>query len=141
MQHKLKDWIQKHHQILTYLAFGFLTTAVNYAVYLPLYNFTSFPAAVSNGIAWLAAVLFAYITNKRYVFQSQNWAQVTLITEFLRFMGCRVISGVIETGIIFVCVDLLGIDGNLIKILTGILVIILNYIGSKLLVFRKDNLS
>lgn len=139
MREKLTQWIQKHYKLLVYLVFGLLTTIVNYAVYLPLYNFTTIPAAVCNGIAWIVAVIFAYITNKYYVFRSRDWTPGIVIPEFFKFIGCRFASGVVETGIIFVCVDLLGIDGNLIKIFTGILVIILNYIGSKLLVFRKGN--
>lgn len=135
MLRRFQEWIGKHQQMLSYLVFGFLTTVINYAVYLPLYNFTSIPAAVSNSVAWLAAVIFAYITNKRYVFKSRNWTWNMVFREFLRFIGCRIFSGLIETGIILVSVDLLLLNGNLMKMLTSILVVILNYIGSKLFVF------
>lgn len=134
---KLFTWMEKHYDILSYLFFGALTTVVNYIVYLPCYNLLHLSAAISNVIAWIFAVAFAYLTNKPFVFKSHDWSAKTVIPELTKFVGCRVGSGLLETGIIFVTVDLLLWDGNIMKLVTNVLVVILNYIGSKLLVFKK----
>lgn len=133
---KLRILVRKHWDILAYLVFGVLTTAVNYVVYLPCYNLLGLSAAVSNAIAWVAAVAFAYLTNKPFVFKSHDWSLGTVIPELTKFLGCRLGSGLAETAILFVTVDLLGWNGNLWKLLTSVLVVILNYAASKLLVFR-----
>ena len=73
MFEKLKALYAKHRSTVIYLVFGVLTTVVNYAVYLPLFNFVGLPASVCNGIAWVAAVIFAYVTNKLFVFESKSW--------------------------------------------------------------------
>ena len=128
---------RKHWDILSYLFFGGLTTAVNYLVYLPCYNWLHLSASVSNMIAWVAAVAFAYVTNKPFVFQSHDWSAKTVWPELTKFVGCRVGSGALETAIIFVTVDVLSWNGNWMKLVTSVLVVILNYFASKLLVFRK----
>lgn len=134
---KLRALIEKHYDILAYLFFGVLTTAVNYVVYLPCYNWLYLSAAVSNVIAWVAAVAFAYLTNKPFVFRSHDWSAKTVVPELTKFVGSRIMSGALETAIIFVTVDLLAWDGNVMKLVTSVLVVILNYVASKLLVFRK----
>lgn len=123
---------------MSYLFFGVLTTAVNYIVYLPCYNLLSFSAAISNMIAWIAAVAFAYLTNKPFVFCSHDWSAKTVIPELTKFVGARIASGVLETGIIFLTVDLLRWNGNVMKLVTSVLVVIINYVASKLLVFRNS---
>lgn len=134
---RLRILFRKHYDVIAYLFFGVLTTVVNYIVYLPCYNWLGFSAAVSNVIAWVFAVAFAYLTNKPFVFKSHDWSAKTVIPELMKFVGCRVGSGLMETGIIFVTVDLLGWNGNVMKLVTSVLVVILNYVGSKLLVFKK----
>ena len=132
----MKRLIVKYRDVLSYLFFGGLTTVVNYVVYLPCYNLLGLSAAVSNVIAWVAAVLFAFLTNKPFVFKSHDWSAKTVIPEFTKFVGCRIGSGLMETAIIFVTVDLLCWNGNWMKLATSVLVVILNYFASKLLVFR-----
>lgn len=133
----MKKLIEKYWDIISYLFFGVLTTAVNYVVYLPCYNLLGLSAAVSNAIAWVVAVAFAYLTNKPFVFKSHDWSMKTVVPELTKFVACRVGSGVLETGLLLVCVDWLGWDGNVMKLITSVLVVVLNYIGSKLLVFKK----
>ncbi len=137
MMDKLKALFHRYYDILVYLVFGVLTTAVNYIVYLPCYNLLHLSATVSNVIAWAAAVAFAYATNKPFVFHSHDWSAKTVIPELTKFVGTRLGSGGLETLILLVFVDLLKGNGNLWKLLTSVLVVVLNYIGSKLLVFRK----
>jgi putative flippase GtrA len=134
---KIMELVKKHWDIVTYLFFGVLTTVVNYAVYLPCYNLLGLSATISNIIAWVVAVAFAYLTNKPWVFKSHDWSMKVVLPELSKFVACRVGSGVLETGMIFVFVDLMGINGNVFKLITSVLVVILNYIGSKLLVFKN----
>ena len=135
---KIIDLVKKHWDIVSYLFFGVLTTVVNYIVYLPCYNLLSFSAAISNMIAWIAAVAFAYLTNKPFVFRSHDWSAKTVIPELSKFVGARIASGVLETGIIFLTVDFLRWNGNVMKLVTSVLVVIINYVASKLLVFRNS---
>lgn len=134
---KIRVLIEKYWDILSYLFFGGLTTVVNYLVYLPCYNLLHFSASISNVIAWVVAVAFAYLTNKPFVFESHDWSWKTVGPELAKFVGCRVGSGLLETAIIFVTVDCLLWNGNIWKLVTSVLVVILNYVASKLLVFRK----
>lgn len=133
----MKNLIEKYWDILSYLIFGVLTTVVNYVVYLPCYNLMGLSAAVSNVIAWVVAVAFAYLTNKPFVFHSHDWSLKTVLPELTKFVACRIGSGAMETVLLLICVDFLGWDGNVVKLVTSVLVVVLNYIGSKLLVFKK----
>lgn len=135
---KMLELAKKYEDILSYLFFGVLTTVVNYVVYLPCYNVLGLSSAVSNVIAWVAAVAFAYLTNKPFVFKSHDWSMKTVLPELTKFLACRVGSGVLETVMLLVCVDWLDWDGNVLKIVTSVLVVVLNYIGSKLLVFKNQ---
>ena len=137
MLHRIRNLMKQYREILAYLIFGVLTTVVNYAVYLPCYNLLGFSAAVSNAVAWVVAVMLAFLTNKPFVFKSTDWSVSAVIPELTKFVGCRIGSGAAETAILFVTVDLLGWNGNIWKLATSVLVVILNYIGSKLLVFKK----
>ena len=137
MLQKIKNLVQKYWDILSYLFFGGLTTAVNYVVYLPCYNWLGFSAAASNAIAWAVAVAFAYLTNKPFVFKSHDWSLKTVGPELTKFIGCRVGSGLLETALLFLTVDWLGWNGNVMKLILAVVVVLLNYIGSKLIVFKK----
>lgn len=134
---KLCEIIKKYRSELLYLVFGVLTTLVNYAVYLPLYNWLGVSATLSNCIAWVCAVLFAFVTNKSTVFKSYDWSARVVVSELAKFVGCRLVSGILETGTIFLTVDYLGLNGNLMKLATSVFVIIANYFGSKWFAFRK----
>ena len=134
---KIWNLLQKYRDIVSYLFFGVLTTVVNYVIYLPVYNICGLSAAVSNIIAWAGAVIFAYLTNKPFVFCSHDWSAKTVIPELTKFISCRLASGAMETVILLLAVDCLHWNGNVWKLVTQVLVVIFNYVGSKLLVFRK----
>ena len=137
MMNKIEKLIKSHWDVITYLIFGVLTTLVNYIVYLPCLYVLNLSAAVSNVIAWIVAVAFAYLTNKPFVFGSHDWSMKTVGPELVKFLSCRIGSGVLETLILMVTVDLLGWNGFWWKLFTQVLVVVLNYIGSKLLVLKK----
>ena len=112
---------------------------VNWVVYLPLHYWLGFSASASNVIAWVAAVIFAFLTNKPFVFRSHDWSAKTVARELGGFVGCRIGSGLLDTAILAVTVDMLGWNDIVWKAIASVLVIILNYFASKLLVFRKNN--
>ena len=129
---------EKYRDILLYLLFGILTTLVNYLIYFPLYNWMSCSAAFSNAIAWAVAVMFAYLTNKPFVFRSHDWSRHSIVPELIKFVGCRIGSGLIETISLWVLVDQLFWNGNWVKLAVSVCVVVLNYISSKFVVFTKN---
>ena len=133
----MRNFFSKYWDVLLYLIFGGLTTLVNFLVYFPLYNLQGLSGAFSNVIAWLVAVIFAFLTNKPFVFQSYDWSVKTVLPEATKFVGCRILSGLMETLSIWMFVDLLRWNGNWIKIIVSVMVVILNFIFSKWIVFIK----
>lgn len=134
---KILNLLRRYQDILSYLVFGVLTTLVNFLVYYPLTNLLAVNATVANVIAWAVSVAFAFVTNKPFVFKSHDWSAEVVFPELAKFVGTRIGSGALETAMIFVFVDLLAWDGNIVKIAVSVLVVIINYVGSKLLVFRS----
>ena len=130
--------IKKHKESILYLIFGGLTFFVNMLTYIFLTRVAKADVLVSNCIAWIVAVLFAYVTNKFFVFESKETNFKYILKEFRAFVGCRLFSGIIELGIIFVMASLMGINDLFVKIVTNIVVIILNFIFSKLIIFKKE---
>ena len=129
--------LKKYKSILSYLLFGVLTTAVNFLVYFPMFNWLRMSALLSNIIAWAAAVFFAFFTNKPFVFNSHDWSAKTVMDEALKFIGCRLGSGIFETVTLWLLVDVLAWNGNLIKVIVSIFIVVLNYIFSKWIVFKR----
>ncbi len=134
---KIRQLLCKYMDIILYLVFGVLTTAVNLIVYAPLHYWCDLPASLSNGIAWVAAVVFAFLTNKKYVFKSNEWAASVVLPELGKFVASRVASGLFETLFIAITVDIMLQDAMLMKVISSIVVIVMNYIASRLFVFRK----
>lgn len=137
----LRSYIRKYWDILSYLFFGVLTTLVNFLVYFPLYNWAKLSGTLSNVIAWIVAVAFAFLTNKPFVFKSHDWSKAVVCKELSKFVGCRVVSGFLETLAIWLFVDVLIWNGNWVKVIISILVVILNYVFSKWVVFIKKEKS
>ena len=133
----IKELIIKYKFIILYGIFGVLTTVINIGVYGVLYSGLGVSNVISNVIAWVISVLFAFITNKLWVFESKSFNFKLFVKELGSFTVCRVATGVLDLGIMFVGVDLLKGPSIILKILSNVIVIILNYILSKLLVFKK----
>lgn len=134
---RIKFILNKYRDILLYLVFGGLTTLVNFLVYYPLHYYLVLPAYISNIVAWVVAVIFAYITNKLFVFGSHDWSADTLFPELGKFVGSRVFSGLLETGWVALTVDVLKWHGLAMKVIASVVVIFLNYVASRWFVFRK----
>ena len=137
MTEKMIDLIKKYKSFILYVFFGALTTAVNIGTYMLCYNFTGIANVPSTIIAWVAAVLFAYITNKLFVFESRSFEFKVLCREMASFFGCRFLTGVMDVVIMYVSVDMLGSNSTVWKILSNVLVMIANYVASKLIIFKK----
>ena len=133
---RVRELFIKYRELLSYLFFGVLTTVVNYVSYLllaPFFGTTTIPTA----IAWVLSVAFAYLTNRRWVFRSQAKGAAAVLREAGSFVGARLISGVIDVGIMWVFADRMGFNDKLVKLASNVFVVIFNYIASKLIIFRK----
>lgn len=132
-------------ETISYLVFGVLTTLVNYVVFFGLnYLFDSHDTKdpqylVANFIAWVIAVLFAFFTNKLFVFESKSFQKKLLIKEFISFTGTRVLTLVFESAFLLFTVELLAMSESISKILCSFFVIILNYIASKFFTFKSSH--
>lgn len=134
---KLKALFLKYKQVILYLVFGVLTTLVNLIVFWLCRNLLSVELLVSNVIAWILAVTFAFVTNKLLVFESKEKEAKTLLWELLSFFGGRLFTLGAETLILWLGVDQLHAHEMLVKVIANVVVIVLNFFISKLLVFRR----
>ena len=134
MSNNIGSIIKKHKQIVLYAVFGVLTTAVDFAVSFILYNVTN--VHVANVIAWIAAVIFAYAVNKVWVFESKSTGILFMLSEFVAFCSGRVLSLLLQEGIVVVFVDLLSLNKMAVKITAAVIVVVVNYILTKL-VFKN----
>ena len=129
--------MKKHKSFIAYGVFGVLTTIVNIVTYNICYNNLGISNTLSNIAAWILAVTFAYLTNKVWVFDSKSWKWEVLRREVPAFISCRLATGVLDIVIMFICVDIMGLHALLMKVISNVLVIILNYVFSKLVIFKK----
>lgn len=129
-------WFHKYKEALLYLFFGGCTTLVNIISFMIFRKF-HIEKYISNGLAWFLSVLFAFITNKLFVFESKGKNTSESLREGISFFGFRVFSLLFDMGIIYVLIDLLSVNELFSKIVSNIFVIIINYVFSKLFVFKK----
>lgn len=142
------------YEIVSYLVFGVLTTVVNFITYMiigvfagenyeekVLFTVGSFDfhlILLMNAAAWIVSVLFSFITNKLFVFESSLWTGRVFLKEFFSFIGARVISFLVFEELIFgILVSGLGIKDIIAKLAVAVFVVIFNYVASKLVIFRK----
>ncbi|HBG4188296.1 GtrA family protein [Clostridioides difficile] len=129
--------LKKHKETILYLFFGAFTTLVNIVSYLFFTRVILFNFIVANALAWILAVLFAYVTNKFFVFESKRIEIRFVFKEFLSFVSFRLLSGVVEMLIMYVMIDLLFVNDIIVKAFTNIVVIVLNYFFSKMIIFKN----
>lgn len=135
MFNKLFDLYKKYKEIINYLIFGGLTTLISIITYALFAKVFHIDYLISNVLSWIIAVIFAYITNKIFVFESKSKKNIKEITSFFFF---RVVSLIMEIVILYIFVDMLHIDDLVTKIIAQVIVIVSNYIFSKLFVFKKN---
>ena len=129
---------ERSREIVAYLFFGVLTTAINWIICLLPHYVLSLSVTITNSLAWFVSVFFAYATNKPFVFKSKDTSFKVIIVEAIKFFGSRLLTGVLETIILKVTVENLLWNAVLWKAIASILVVILNYIFSKFFVFKKN---
>ena len=133
----LYPFYKKNKEVLLYLFFGALTTLINIVVFFVFTEIIKLDELVANVIAWIIAVLFAYVTNRIWVFNSHCETKLAFVKEVLAFYGGRVFTLLVEEGMLFVFIKLLSVNALVVKIIAQVIIIVLNYVISKLLVFRK----
>ena len=121
-------------ELIAYIFFGVLTTAVNIITYFLFVDVFAVNYIISNIIAWFVSVLFAYITNRIWVFESKD---DNIIKEIVLFYGGRIFSGVVDTGLMYLFIDILATGDVFAKIVVQVIVVVLNYVGSKIFVFKN----
>ena len=134
---KLKELFARYREIILYLIFGAGTTAVDFAVSLTLVYLFDVNLYLSKVMAWVCAVAFAYVTNRIFVFQSVNRGAKKVLLEAGEFVAGRLISLGAQELVMVALYDGMKMSEWSVLILSSVLVIILNYIFGKLLVFRK----
>lgn len=137
MTDKLKQLYKKYEEIIAYVFFGGLTTLVNIIVFFVMNDMFHIHYLIANAAAWLASVLFAYVTNRKWVFKSKCRGASAIIREMLMFIGARVMSGLGDMFIMFMCIDVAHFPSLAAKILSNVFVVIFNYIFSKLIIFKN----
>ena len=133
----MKQLYNKYKEVILYIFFGGCTTLVNIVVYYLCAHPLNMLTTMSTIISWILSVTFAYVTNKIWVFESNVDNKHDLLKEMVSFYGCRLSTGILDLIIMIVFVDILMINDLIIKILSNILVIVLNYVASKLYIFKK----
>lgn len=137
---KLKELYLKYKEIINYIIFGGLTTVTNFVVYFICTKLFLIDEVISNGIAWFLSVLFAYITNKIFVFESKKSGFKEIVVEMTSFFVARVLSGICcDVGTFALMVKVFAINDVIAKIVTQIMVIVMNYVLSKLVIFKKTS--
>lgn len=135
---KIKELYIKYKEVINYLIFGALSTLVNFVTYYISARLLGIDEVISSGISWFCSVLFAYITNKIFVFESKTNGIKQLVKEITTFFLARVLSGILcDVGTFAIMVKVLHINDIISKVVTQVMVIIVNYIFSKLIIFRK----
>lgn len=138
MLNRLLELYKKYKEIINYLIFGGLTTLISivtYALFAKLFNINYL---LSNFLSWVLAVLFAFVTNKLFVFESKSKDKKIVSKEMSNFFFFRIVSLGIEMIIMYIFVDMFKINDLIIKIIAQIIVIVSNYIFSKVFVFKKN---
>jgi len=134
---KVMDTYEKYREPLLYVIVGALTTAVNFVVYFICADVMNISVLVSEGIGWVCSVSFAYITDKIVVFRSKSLNIGTLLKEMAEFVGARLVSGVMDIALFYLLVTVLGFHDYLSKIFINVLVVVINYLFSKFVIFKK----
>jgi len=131
------ELIKKYKTVILYGIFGVLTTLVNMLVFFLMDGVLKTDTGISNITAWFLSVVFAFFTNKYFVFEAKERKISGFLFQLLTFFAARLFSGVLDTVIVVVFIDKFGFNKLAVKIGSNVIVIILNFFASKLIIFRK----
>lgn len=129
--------LKKYKSYILYLAFGAGTTLINLITYQMCYYALEISNVNAVIFAWLAAVMFAFVTNKLWVFESKRTSSKIIIKECITFFSCRMLTGSFDLLIMYYAVDVFEFDAFLWKLISNIAVIVLNYLAGRFVVFKK----
>ncbi len=133
----IKRLLTRYREQIMYIVFGGLTTLVNIVVYYLVNAVMGLATVPSTALAQVLAVLFAYVTNRRYVFCSRTRGAAALLREMGSFFACRAVSFFLDIGIMWLTVDALGWPNMAMKIVSNVIIIVVNYVASKLFIFNR----
>ncbi|MFJ1626586.1 GtrA family protein [Marinilactibacillus psychrotolerans] len=138
MIRKVRSLYLKYREVIDYLFFGVLTTFVNIVIFFIFDTLLQTPYLFANGLSIIGAILFAFFTNKKYVFKSETVSKREAFREFYLFVGFRLTSGIFDMLSMYILVDFLTIDTNVSKIITQFIVVVVNYVFSKVFIFKQE---
>lgn len=136
MTEKIKALFVKYRELILYLIFGVLTTLVSFGSYYALL-WCGMHYIAAQVFSWAAAVAFAFVTNKIFVFEDKDTSGTTLFRQVWQFVSVRIASGILETALLWLMVDVMLIGEGIAKIPVAVITVIVNYVASKLFVFKK----
>lgn len=136
MKDTLTALLLQHKNVILYIFFGGLTTLVNIIIYYFAVSYIKLSMFSSVIIAWILAVLFAYLTNRQWIFKSSKNTQMGIIKECLTFYWYRILTGLLDIVIMWLGVELLALNDIFVKTASNIIVIVLNYLASKFMIFK-----
>ncbi len=144
---KMIDLIKKYREAISYLFWGCMSTVVSwgsYSIFVYVFGELEAKVAVANVLSWVCAVTFAFFTNKLWVFGSKSWSMEVLLPEVAKFLSARIATGIFEIVAVPLLVavglnqTIFGIDGMVSKVLVSVVVVVLNYVFSKLFIFKNS---
>ena len=133
----IRALLRRHREIVSYVFWGVMTTAVNYVSYLLLTEGLQVHYLAGTVVAWVLSVLFAYFVNKLFVFQSKDWAWRVALRELWQMVAARLFSLGLEMAIMWFFVDTLSCNHLLVKLAANVVVVIVNYVLSKFIIFKR----
>lgn len=141
MINKIKKLYKKYEEIISYLFFGVLTTVVSFGTYIFFANIlfpqkTDLDIQIANILSWICAVAFAYTTNRIWVFKSKTKGKMQ-IKEIFNFVSARIASLLVDMAMMYIMYSLMHINDTIAKIIVQFVVVAMNYILSKLIIFKK----
>jgi len=138
MLNNVKQLLAKYRDVIAYIIVGSLATLINAVSYFVLFKTLKSSNVASTAIAWMVAVLFAFVANKIFVFRSQCWSPKLIAREVGIFFGFRAVTGILDLCFMWLTVDILLWNGILMKIISNTIITIINYFASKLYIFKKE---
>lgn len=132
------ELIKKYKALIIYGIFGVLTTIVDFGTYYVLSSVIGVEENLSNVLSQITAIIFAFITNKIFVFEDKKNKLRDVTVQFAKFFSMRLVSLLVNSGLFWIMVELLHVNDFLTKASVAVIVVILNYIFSKLFIFKKN---
>ena len=133
----IKRLLIKYNELIRYGVCGLITTAINVIAFHVCSEICGIQLLISNTIAWILAFLFAFVSNKLWVFESKEWMGRKAVTEMVGFLAARLTTLVLDTFLMWLMVDMMTMNGTLSKVISNVITIVINYLASKFIIFKN----